>query len=274
MLTIEMMHELWPHGDERIPGLIEAIAAAAPTVFPKYGLTTDVMVAQAMAQFSEECGAGLEVVEDLDYSAEGLMRTWPSRFDFAKAEAFAHQPEKIADEVYDGRMGNRPGTNDGWNFRGRGGSQVTGRDGYQNLAAKVGLDLINNPDLVNQANNFLECAVADFVLCGCLPYAAADDVLGVTYHLNGGYIGLAQREAWLVRWKAAFNREAPVLHSTVWLQMSLNKLGTEPPLQTDGAFGPLTAAAVKEFQQQHGLPPDGKADPQTLAAIDRALAAG
>ena len=156
-------------------------------------------------------------------------------------------------------MGNRVGTNDGFNFRGRGGSQVTGRDGYQKLGDKVGLPLIEQFDLVNAPQHFLECAVADFIICGCLPFAAHDDVSGVTFHLNGGFIGLPERTAWLVRWKRVLEADNPPPHSTTWLQQSLNRLGTEPPLITDGSFGPVTAAAVKAFQQMHGIASDGRA---------------
>ena len=274
MLSIDMMREMWPHGNAKIPGLIEAVAAAAPAVFAKYGLTSDLLIAQAMAQFSLECGAGLEVVENLNYSAQGLMNTWPSRFDPAKAAAFAHDQQKIANEVYGGRMGNRPGTDDGWNYRGRGGSQVTGRDGYEALGWKVGLNLINEPELVNHPDSFLECAIADFVLCGCLPFAMHDDVSGVTFHLNGGHIGLSERTAWLVRWKALFNGRGDAPRGTVWIQQSLNKLGAEPPLIPDGSYGPVTVAAVRAFQQAHGLEADGKAGPETTAAIEKALAPG
>jgi putative chitinase len=273
MLTSDIMREIWPHGDTKIPGLVDGIVAAAPTVFPKHGLTSDLIVAHAMAQFSHECGAGNEVVENLNYSAQGLMNTWPTRFDAAKAAAFAHDQKKIANEVYNGRMGNRMGTDDGWNYRGRGGSQVTGHDGYDKLGRKVGLNLINEPDLVNHPLHFLECAVADFIICDCLPFAAHDDVNGVTFHLNGGFIGLLERIAWLGRWKAALNNQGAAGRGTVWVQQSLNKLGAEPHLIVDGSFGLATVAAVKAFQQANGLDADGKVGPQTVAAIEHALAA-
>jgi putative chitinase len=272
MLTIDIMREMWPHGDTKIPGLVDGIAAAAPSVFPKYGLTSDLLIAHAMAQFSHECGAGDEVVERLNYSAAGLMKQWPRRFDAAKAAQFAGDQERIANEVYNGRMGNRPGSEDGWNYRGRGGSQVTGREGYAKLGEKVGLPLIDKPDLVNDPQNFLECAVADFIICGCLSFAEDDDVSGVTFHLNGGLTGLQERTEWLARWKAALNGTAP--HGTVWVQQSLNKLGEEPPLKVDGSFGFATVAAVKAFQQAKGLDVDGKIGPRTEAAIVQALAAG
>jgi peptidoglycan hydrolase-like protein with peptidoglycan-binding domain len=56
--------------------------------------------------------------------------------------------------------------------------------------------------------------------------------------------------------------------------MSLNTLGADPPLVPDGKFGPLTAAALKAFQKQHGIDPaDGRTSPETFAAIDAALPA-
>jgi hypothetical protein len=202
------------------------------------------------------------------------MNTWPGRFDAAKAAIFAHDQQKIVNEVYNGRLGNRVGTDDGWNYRGRGGSQVTGRDAYDKLGQKVGLNLINEPELVNHPQHFLEYAVADFVICGCLPFAVEDDVSGVTFHLNGGHMGLSARAAWLVRWKAALNLNSfgGEVHGAAWAQQSLNKLGVEPALTVDGSFGPVTAAAVMEFQRTHGLDIDAKLGPQTVAAINQALA--
>jgi putative chitinase len=206
MLTLEMLQNLWPHGDQHLPGLLEALAAVAPDIFPKYGLNSDLAIAHAMAQFSQECGGGLEMVENLNYSAQGLLNTWPSRFNADMAAKYAHNPQMIADAVYGGRMGNAPPpSDDGWNFRGRGLSQVTGREGYTALTAKVGLDLVNNPDIATSADQALACAVADFVLCGCLPFALNDDVKGVTLKLNGGLIGFSGRQTWLVKWKSALD---------------------------------------------------------------------
>jgi putative chitinase len=281
MLDLEIMQAMWPHGDNRVPGLVEGIVAAAPAVFAKYGLDSDLVIAHAMAQFSHECGAGNEMEENINYTPERACQVWPSRFSsaadcLAKVGSFAGDPDfrtKLIDNVYGGRNGNRPGTHDGSVFIGRGLSQVTGRGNYDALGAKVGLDLVNGPDLVNVPSNALECGVADFIICGCLPFAQADDVSGVTKHLNGGFIGLDERKLWLARWKTALGSQNPALHSTTWLQVSLNKLGADPALVPDGSYGPLTAAAVQAFQESHGLEGGGKVDPETLAAIDAALAA-
>ena len=212
MITLENLQQLWPDGNKKIPGLLEGIAAAAPDVFARYGLEDDLTIAHAMAQFSVECGAGAEMVENLNYSAEGLMNTWPKHFDAATAAACARNPQQIAIIAYGGRNGNAPApAQDGWTFRGRGLSQVTGRENYQNLSDKVNkanpdkapIDLVANPDTLLDPQYALECAVADFCMCGCLPCAQDDNVHDVTLKLNGGLIGYPDRQQWLTQWKQA-----------------------------------------------------------------------
>lgn len=293
MLTESTLRRLWPHVDEAKPGLISAVVAAAPTVFAKYGLTTSLTVAHAMAQFSEEFGADMpaskiEFEENLNYSIAGLMRTWPSRFPTsAHAQPYANNPKKLANYVYGSRMGNRPGTDDGWTYRGRGGSQVTGHDGYAGVADKTGLDLLASPDQVNEPVHFLECSVADFVLCGCLPFAEKDDVRGVTHHLNGGYNGLNVRERWLERWKTALAADghppAPLVVQNApdtiaygdtgtmvkAVQDSLIRLGY-PLGAADGDFGDKTRAAVLAFQAAEGLATTGVVDQATKDRLETA----
>ncbi|WP_375411219.1 glycoside hydrolase family 19 protein [uncultured Bradyrhizobium sp.] len=207
----EALWRLWPSGDARVPGLRAGIASSAPTVFQRHGINSPLLIAHVMAQISHECGAGHDVVENLNYSAGRMMQVWPSRFPtMAGAAPYAGNARALANKVYNGRMGNAAGSDDGWNFRGRGAVQTTGREGYARLAAAVGLDLVRHPDLVNDPAHFLECGVADFILCGCLPFASADDVSNVTRRLNGGTVGLAQRRAWLAKWKSALG-EGPVV---------------------------------------------------------------
>ena len=200
----EALLRLWPNGDVKIPALRAGIIAAAPAVFAKYGIATPLLAAHVMAQISHECGAGHDVVENMNYTAGRMMQVWPSRFaTMAMAAPYAGNPRALANKVYNDRMGNGSGSDDGWTFRGRGAAQTTGREGYARLAKATGLDLVHFPDLVDDPKSFLECGVADFILCGCLPFAKADDVLNVTRRLNGGTVGLAQRQAWLGKWKAA-----------------------------------------------------------------------
>ena len=204
MAFINTLYNLWPSGDQNVDGLRDGIAISAASVFARYGIDTPLLVAHVMAQISHECGAGRDIVENLNYSAERMTQVWPSRFPTVTSAApFSHNPRALANKVYNGRMGNRPGSDDGYDFRGRGGSQTTGREGYERVKRQTGLDVVSNPDILIDPKYFLLCAVSDFVNCGCLPFAKADDVLGVTKLLNGGTIGLTDRIEWLKRWKAA-----------------------------------------------------------------------
>lgn len=208
--SLDLLNRLWPNGDQHVPGLRAGIAAALPDVFSRYGITVDsLIIAHMFGQFSEECGAGLEMVENMNYSEQGLLKTFPAHFSASMAVRYAHNPRMIADIAYGGRMGNAPPpSDDGWNFRGKGLSQVTGREGYANLQAlleKNGaqFSILDDPDLIVSPEHTLECGVADYILCGCLPHAQRDDTIGETKALNGGLNGLAIRAQWIAKWKAA-----------------------------------------------------------------------
>lgn len=204
--------KLWPHSDITVKGLGAGIIASAPVVFPKYGWDSDLLVCHAMAQFSEETGCGRDMQENMNYSAGRLLQVFPTHFTNAMAIAMQHNPRAIADQAYGGRMGNaRAPSDDGWNFRGQGLSQVTGRDGYTALGHKTGLDLMGHPELIIAPDTALECGVADLVICGCLPYAEHDNLIGVSSMLNVGHYvsnpgainGYNERRNWLGLWKHA-----------------------------------------------------------------------
>lgn len=102
---------------------------------------------------------------------------------------------------------------DGYTYRGRGFIQTTGRNGYKSLAALTGLDLVGSPDLVNDPQHALACAVAEFVnYPGMLGYCVADNLLAVSSLINCGrlmtnsssVIGYADRQAQLALWKAQY----------------------------------------------------------------------
>lgn len=276
MLTLEIMRRRWPHGDQHIPGLMEAIVASAPAVFEKYGIdktpNPDLVVAHMMAQFSEECGQGLEMIEDGHYSASRLMQVFPTHFTAAMAQRAAGNPRLVFDIAYGGRMGNRPPpSDDGYNYCGKGLSQVTGRDGVAELQKKLdemnaGFNVLESPELIVDPGHTLECGVADYIVCGCLPYAERDDVVGETKRLNGGLNGLDERRRQLALWKRELLGSPAPAHGILWVQQALIKLGAS--IQADGEDGPATQAAVKDFQRTHSLTVDGVAGPETIKAIE------
>lgn len=212
MTFINALYNLWPHGDSVVPGLRNGVAKSASVVFPKYGINTGLVVAHVMAQFSEESGGGTEIVENMNYSAARLLKVFPTHFTPAQAIAMQHQPRLIADQAYGGRMGNaKPPSDDGWNFRGQGFSQLTGRDNYVALSKVTKLDLVNHPEFLRDPEHALDCAVGDFIMCGCLPWALKDSLVGVSSMLNiGHYVanptrinGYSMRAAQLALWKHA-----------------------------------------------------------------------
>jgi putative chitinase len=202
---------LWPNSDVTIKGLWAGIIAAAPTVFPKYGWADDLLVCHAMAQFSEETDAGREMQENMDYSAARLLQIFPSHFTRAEAIEFQHQPRLIADKAYGGRMGNRPPpSDDGWNCRGQGLSQLTGADNYKVLQTRYGIPVFDKPEVLLDPQFALEIGIADLTICGCLPYAVKDNLVAVSAMLNVGHLvpaskinGFTLRRQWLGIWKHA-----------------------------------------------------------------------
>lgn len=200
-LSTDLLRRMWP----RAPySLVDGMAKTSEAMFAKYGLATEAELADFMAQGTEETGGGSLIEEDLDYSALRLTQVWPSRFPtLAAALPFARSPRALADNVYGSRYGNRPGTDDGWNFRGRGFIQVTFRDWYEKLSAVTGLDLVAKPDIVNDPEHFLEVGAAFWKIDGVNFFADKGDFRGETLRLNGGYTNMATR----LSWRATFRRE-------------------------------------------------------------------
>ena len=156
-------------------------------------------VAYFMAQVLHESGGLSLQVESLNYSAARLPKVWPTRFKprgpLDPAE-FAHNQEKLGNEVYGGQMGNT-GPNDGFTYRGRGLLQLTGKDSYKKATDTLRAthpeapDLVVSPDEVFLLRWRLWIAAAEWADRGCNGHADADDIRRVTRAINGGLIGLS-----------------------------------------------------------------------------------
>ena len=85
--------------------------------------------------------------ENLNYSANGLLKTFSKYFTPKTAKIYARNPEKIGNKVYGNRLGN--GANEGYKYRGRGYFQITGKENYERMSKLINVDLVKNPDLVN-----------------------------------------------------------------------------------------------------------------------------
>ena len=152
--------ELYLRADE---DRIQVFTAQNGGLFDRHGISASpIRLHFFLAQLGHESGGLTVVSENLNYRAERLVKVWPSRFaSIDDALHCAGNPEKLANTVYSGRMGNGPpASGDGWRYRGRGYIQITGHDAYDNVGRLAGLGLVDEPDLAAQPANALLTACA------------------------------------------------------------------------------------------------------------------
>jgi putative chitinase len=184
---------------EKLKGHIpDAVLAQIPDTMQKFELNTPLRLAHFLAQTGHESGGFKATTENLNYGAKGLLGIFKKYFPTeAKAKEYERKPEKIANLVYGGRMGNGPeASGEGFKFRGRGYIQLTGKDNYKAFDAVVPEDILANPDLV--ATKYPLLSAAWFFhkngLHKIADQGATDAVVTeVTKRVNGGTIGLADR---------------------------------------------------------------------------------
>ena len=176
----------------------DTVIAQLPDTIAKFELNTPLRLAHFLAQAGHESGGFKAVSENLNYGAKGLLGIFKKYFPTeAKAKEYERKPEKIANLVYGGRMGNGPeASGEGYKFRGRGYIQLTGKSNYSEFDKVVAEDIISNPDLVATKYPLLSAAWF-FHKNGLHKIAdggATDAVVtSVTKRVNGGTIGLPDR---------------------------------------------------------------------------------
>jgi putative chitinase len=175
----------------------DSIISAIPDTAVKFNITNVLRLAHFLAQAGHESGQFKVTSENLNYSSKGLLGTFPKYFTPTLAESYARQPEKIANRVYGGRMGNGvETTGEGFKFRGRGYIQLTGKDNYTQFDKTVPEDILTNPDLV--ATKYALMSAAWFfdknkLWTICDKGADEATIVAVTKRVNGGTIGLPDR---------------------------------------------------------------------------------
>jgi putative chitinase len=165
--------------------------------FEKYGIDTTKRQAAFIGQCMHESGGFKLLQENLNYSAKALMATWPSRFPTEEiANEYARQPEKIANKVYGGRMGNDvESSGEGWKYRGRGIKQLTGKENYERCGSVLGVDLVSNPDLLLDPKYATLSAGWFWNKHNLNDLADKGDIETMTKRINGGLLGLDARKA-------------------------------------------------------------------------------
>jgi putative chitinase len=170
-------------------------------MFARYNINTTQRQASFIGQCQHESNNFRTLEENLHYSADGLMRTWPSRFPSADvAQQFANNPEKIANKVYAGRMGNTE-EGDGWKYHGRGVIQLTGRENYERCGTAISADLINQPQLLVEPYYAVLSAGWFWNKLGLNDLADAQEYGQMTRRINGGTLGLEDRIAKITKAK-------------------------------------------------------------------------
>ena len=163
----------------------------------KYDINTLQRQAMFLAQLAHESGNFKYVNENLNYSAEALRRVFKKYFPTDDlALMYARQPEKIANRVYANRMGNgEESSGDGWKYRGRGLIQLTGKDNYAAFSLKANTNALLEPDLVAEPELAALSAGWFWDTNGLNKWSDTGDVRAATRKINGGFNGLADREA-------------------------------------------------------------------------------
>jgi len=182
------------------------VKALAPAM-EKYAINSPARIASFLAQTGHESSQFNRLVEGLIYkTALRLTKVWPKRFpDEAAALPYVNNEEKLANLVYAKRLGNGDiSSGDGYRFRGRGIIQITGRSNYADAGKALGLDLINQPDLLLQKPNAAMSAAWFWSSRGLNALADdhtddndLEDFTEITKRINGGSVGLNERLALL-----------------------------------------------------------------------------
>tara|TARA_R110000851_G_scaffold168016_1_gene313828 strand:+ start:7937 stop:8752 length:816 start_codon:yes stop_codon:yes gene_type:complete len=258
-----------------MPGIknVEEWAGALNKVLPKYEINTPNRVAGFISQTGHESSNYKITEENLNYSAARLDVIFPKYFRRAGRDAseYSNKPSKIANVVYANRMGNGDrASNDGFNFRGRGIIQLTGRNNYTAFAESIDMTVDDVVDYIGTKEGAIASACWFWKENNLNEYCDAGNVKGLTKRINGGHHGLKDRENRWNRALAVFNGEMDAELTTAKMGstgLAVKLIQKALGITADGDFGPGTDRALKEWQKLNGLVADGIAGPNTYKKL-------
>jgi len=162
----------------------------------RFAIDSPYRIAGFLSNTAHESAGFKTVIEGLNYSVAGLMRTWPQRFPTVEiAQRYAMQPEKIANRAYADRMGNRDeASGDGWKYRGRGLIQLTGKNNYVAYSLACDNEALQKPEIVEQSKYAAESSGWFWNVNRLNTLADAQDIQGMCRRINGGLNGLDDRQ--------------------------------------------------------------------------------
>jgi putative chitinase len=261
--------------------------AALNEMLPKYNITTDKRIAGFISQCAHESMDFRVLQENLNYKEATLLKVFPRYFGPGKENAaeYAGKPEKIANYVYMDKHRSKAGAlgnvneGDGWLFSGKGLKQVTGRANTTAFGKTVGMTAEEAAAYLLTKKGALESALWFWNSRNLNEVADTGDQVRLTKIINGGDIGLADRQARYARAMAALGGKIEVsINSQITDAVTqalrrgskgdlVRKLQAKLGLTADGDFGPGTEAALKKWQTANGLTADGVAGPKTMTKL-------
>jgi len=170
------------------------------TLLSNYNVNTKLRLAHFFAQIEHESGLK-PIAENLNYSANGLRKTFGKYFTDLEAIKYQRKPEAIANRVYANRMGNgNEASGDGFKYRGRGFLQNTGKNQYILLSKDTRIDFLNNPDLLLIEANAMIAALWFWQKNNLNVLADSDAINLITKRINGGLNGIEHRKELLQKY--------------------------------------------------------------------------
>ena len=170
--------------------------AALVAACQKFGITSPRVTAAFLSNVGAESGSLTTFVENLNYSAQGLADTWPTRYAVNSratprvpnplALKIARNPQAIANNCYANRLGNGDeASGDGWKYRGQGPIQITGKDNIRKCLIALGLNPDTDVEKLQTPEYGAASAAWFFSTHGCIAPAEADDFPTVVLRVNG-----------------------------------------------------------------------------------------
>lgn len=193
-ITQAMIRRVIPNvNKERLDEAVAAINMWAT----HYGINTNERLAAFLANVMHESNNLNAMVENLNYSADGLRKTFPKYFKTPEdAAAYARKPQQIANRVYANRNGNgNEASGDGWRYRGRGLMQLTFKANYKSYGDSdlcIGNPVLN-PEIIGKFPEAYKSAMWFFEKNGLNQLADKGDFETIVKRINGGTNGLANR---------------------------------------------------------------------------------
>jgi putative chitinase len=222
------------------------------------------------------------MTENTNYTTERVAAVWPNRFNRGRDAKgkFIPDPNKVRakygtgpdwrrnafNDIYGTRMGNRPGTNDGFSYIGRGAPQITGRDGYAEIGRRIGVDLLSNPQKACDPDLQPAIVAAFWDWKKLSPLGDAGQVIVARERWNGGHNGLEVVQTQFPRIVELLRKAKPATAAAVVIapkvgidetlkeyQQALIDCGYHEVGEADGKIGGKTLGAIKAFFTDRGV---------------------